>query len=90
MVEQDKVQFQGTWMNKPKDMTILRFRGELLDQNGSPFEYVPVEIKGEGRKWVGNIADGDRIRVNGKIEDDGILHAESAFNFSTNSWVGQR
>ncbi|MFC1803024.1 hypothetical protein ACFL0D_03545 [Thermoproteota archaeon] len=90
MVEQDRVQFQTTWMSHPKEMTVVRFRGEMLDQNGAPFEYVPVEIKGESSKWVGSIADGDRLRVSGKIEKDGILHAGNAFNFSTNSWVGER
>ena len=90
MVEPDRIQYQTTWMSKPKELSIIRFRGEILDQNGSPLEYIPVEIKGENRKWVGNIVDGDRVRVEGKIEDDGILHSKTAFNYSTNSWVGER
>jgi len=28
--------------------------------------------------------------VEGNFEDDGILHTRRAFNFSTNSWVGER
>jgi hypothetical protein len=90
MVEQDKVQYQTAWMYTAKDLHVIRFRGELLDQTGSPLEYIPVEIKGESRKWVGNIADGDRVRVHGKVEKDGILHAKKAFNYSTNSWIGER
>jgi hypothetical protein len=90
MVEPDRIQYQTTWMSKPKELSIIRFRGEILDQNGSPLEYIPVEIKGENWKWVGNIVDGDRVRVEGKIEDDGILHSKTAFNYSTNSWVGER
>jgi hypothetical protein len=90
MVEPDRIQYQTTWMSKPKELSIIRFRGEILDQNGSPLEYIPVEIKGENSKWVGNIVDGDRVRVEGKIEKDGILHSKTAFNYSTNSWVGER
>ena len=90
MVEQDSTQFQTMWMAQAQTLNILRFRGELLDQNGSPLEYVPVEIKGEDKKWVGSIVDGDRVRVQGKVEEDGILHTKQAFNYSTNSWVGER
>ena len=79
MVIPDRISYQTTWMNKPQELSIFRFRGEILDQNGSPLEYIPVEIKGEDRKWVGTIAEGDRVRVEGKIED-GILHAKRAFN----------
>ena len=89
MVIPDRISYQTTWMNKPQELSIFRFRGEILDQNGSPLEYILVEIKGEDRKWVGTIAEGDRVRVEGKIED-GILHAKRAFNYSTNSWVGER
>jgi hypothetical protein len=90
MVEPDRIQYQTAWMSQPKELSIIRFRGEILDQNGSPLEYIPVEIKGENRKWVGNIVDGDRVRVEGKIKKDGILHSKTAFNYSTNSWVGER
>ncbi len=68
--------------------TVYSFRAELLDQSGSPLDYIPVRIEAEDSKFVGMIVDGDRVRVEGKFEDDGILHATSAFNFSTNSWVG--
>jgi hypothetical protein len=90
MVTYDKTSYQKWYMGKPADLTLYVFRGELLDQNGSPLDYIPVEIKGDSSKWVGTIADGDRLRVNGKIEDDGILHTKKAFNFSTNSWVGEK
>ena len=73
----------------PIGQKVISLRGELLDQHDSPLEYIPVEIKGDGMKWVGNIVDGDRIRVQGKL-DDGVLQAKNAFNFSTNSWVGER
>ena len=69
---------------------IYAFRGELLDQSGSTLELIPVEIKGDDMKWVGMIVEGDRVRVEGKMGDDGILHAKNAFNFSTNSWFGER
>ena len=90
MVALDNLQYQTMWMGQPAHLTVVRFRGEILDQNGSPLEYIPVEIKGESRKWIGNIVDGDRVRVHGKVEEDGILHAKRAFNYSTNSWVGER
>ena len=90
MTVPDRTNHQAWWMGTPEDITISRFRGEILDQNGSPLDYIPVEIKGKTSKWVGIIADGDRLRVNGKIEDDGILHAKNAFNYSTNSWVGEK
>lgn len=82
---------EPTWVSQTGvDYNVVRLRGELLDQNGSPLEYIPVEIKAKRKDWVGQIVDGDRIRVEGKIEDDGILHAKRAFNYSTNSRVGQR
>jgi hypothetical protein len=90
MVENDSTTYQRMWMSQAQTLSIIRFRGELLDQNGTPREYIPVEIKGVDRKWIGNIAEGDRIRVEGKVEEDGILHAKIAFNYSTNSWVGER
>ena len=90
MIKNDSTTYQRMWMYQPKTLKIIRFRGELLDQNGTPREYVLVEIKGEERKWIGNLAEGDRVRVEGKVEEDGILHATIAFNYSTNSWVGER
>jgi hypothetical protein len=89
MVEYDRTYYQGFWMYKAKELTIARFRGELLDQNGTPLEYILVEIKGETNKWTGSLADGDRMRVSGKMKNDGILHAKNAFNYSTNSWFGE-
>ena len=83
LVEKDQVY-------DPKDFTLIRFRGEILDQNGAVLEQVPVEIRGEASKWIGSIVDGDRVRVEGKVKEDGILHAEKAFNYSTNSWVGEK
>jgi hypothetical protein len=80
---------KSTFWNQMEMYNIFRLRGELLDQNGSPLEYIPVEIMAKRKDWVGSIVDGDRIRVEGKFESDGILHAERAFNFSTNSWVGK-
>ena len=78
------------WMYQAQTLNIIRFRGELLDQNGTPREFIPVEIKGVAKKWIGSIMEGDRVRVEGKVETDGILHAKNAFNYSTNSWVGER
>ncbi len=88
MVTHDSAPYES--MSRPEQARILRLRGELLDQNGSPLEFIPVEIIGQAVKWIGDIVEGDRIRVEGKLESDGILHTRSAFNFSTNSWVGER
>ena len=90
MVELDRSQIQKAFRGQPTNLNIIRLRGEILDQNGSPLEYIPVEIKGEESKWVGTIVEGDRIRVEGQIEDDGILHSKNAINYSTNSLVGER
>jgi hypothetical protein len=89
MVEPVMPDTQIAWMGQQKNVNITRFRGEILDQNGSPLEYISVELKGDQKKWVGSLVDGDRVRVKGKVEDDGILHAKKAFNYSTNSWVGE-
>jgi hypothetical protein len=89
MTVPDRASHQGWWMGQPEDITIYRFRGELLKQDGSPLDYIPVEIRGRTNKWVGVIADGDRLRIEGEIKD-GVLHAKNAFNFSTNSWVGEK
>ena len=88
MVIIDMVNQPSYWSQSGVNYGVIRFRGELLDQNGSILEYVPVEIRAKRTDWVGEIADGDRVRVEGKIEKDGILHAETAFNYSTNSRVG--
>jgi hypothetical protein len=90
MVELDMVNQPTYWNPNGEEYNVIRLRGEILDQNGSPREIIPVEIKAKRKDWVGSIADGDRIRVDGKFEDDGILHADSAFNYSTNSIVGNR
>jgi len=90
MVEQDYLTTKGAWSGVVKEFNILRIRAELLDANGTPLEYIPVEIKAVKEKWVGNIVDGDRFRAEGKFEADGILHAETAFNYSTNSIVGKK
>jgi hypothetical protein len=90
MVTNDAV-LQKTYFNQNgEEYSIVRFRGELLDQNGSPLEYIPVEIRAKKIDWIGEILGGDRVRVEGKIENDGILHADRAFNYSTNSHVGNR
>jgi len=82
---------QKSFFNKDgEEYLLLTFRGELLDQNGSPLEYIPVEIRAKRSDWVGEILGGDRVRVEGKFENDGILHSDKAFNFSTNSHVGNR
>ena len=90
MVEQDYLTTKGAWSGVVKEFNILRIRAELLDANGTPLEYIPVEIKAVKEKWVGNIVDGDRFRAEGKFEADGILHTETAFNYSTNSIVGKK
>jgi hypothetical protein len=80
---------KGQWFKAQQVEHInYSFRAELLDQDGSPRENVPVMIEAETSKFVGHIVEGDRVRVEGKFENDGILHASSAFNYSTNSWVG--
>jgi hypothetical protein len=90
MVSNDVVNQTSSWSQYGEDYNLIRLRGELLDQNGSPLEYLSVEIRAKRKDWSGTIVDGDRIRVEGKFESDGVLHAESAFNFSTNSRVGSR
>jgi hypothetical protein len=88
MVMGDLVTQSSFWNSQGTDYTVIRLRGELLDQNGSPLEYIPVEIRAKRQDFIGVIVDGDRIRVEGKIESDGIFHTDRAFNYSTNSWVG--
>ena len=90
MVTNDMVNMPSFWSQNGEDYNLISLRGELLDQQGSPLEYIPVEIRAKRKDWVGTIVDGDRIRVEGKMESDGILHAEWAFNYSTNSKVGKR
>ena len=89
-VEPDMVNQPNYWSPNGEDYNVFRLRGEILDQSGSVLEYVPVEIRAKRRDWVGTIAEGDRIRVEGRFEEDGILHTDSAFNYSTNSWVGNK
>lgn len=82
---------KGNWFRPGEvNYTVCRFRAELLDRDGVPLENIPVEIIAERSKWIGNIVEGDRVRVEGKFGSDGILNAKNAFNYSTNSWVGER
>jgi hypothetical protein len=90
MVSEDIVNQPSYWSQTGEDYNLIRLRGELLDQNGSPLEYIPIEIRAKRKDWVGTIVDGDRIRVEGGFGSDGILHAEWSFNYSTNSRVGKR
>jgi hypothetical protein len=69
---------------------VQRFRAELTDSQGNITQYVTVEVECEEEKWVGEIADGDKVRVQGKVGEDGILHAERALNLTTNSIVGKK
>jgi hypothetical protein len=69
---------------------VQRFRAELTDKQGNITRYVPVEVECEEDKWVGEISDGDKVRMQGKFGKDGILHAEKALNLTTNSIVGKR
>ncbi len=69
---------------------VQRFRAELTDSQGNITQYVTVEVECEEEKWVGEIADGDKVRVQGKVEKDGILHADRDLNLTTNSIVGKK
>jgi hypothetical protein len=75
---------------KAKLNRVLRFRAELTDAQGNITQYVPVEIECDETKWIGQISDGDKIRVQGKYGGDGIMHAERAFNLTTKSYVGKK
>jgi hypothetical protein len=90
MVTNDGVLQKSYFNQNGVEYTIIRFRGELLDKNGSPLYFVPVYIGAKNSDWIGEILGGDRVRVEGKFERDGILHSDMAFNFSTNSHVGNQ
>jgi hypothetical protein len=89
MVAIDSVRQPSYWSQNGVDYQLISLRGELLDQDGNTLEYIQVEIRAKRKDWIGTINGGDRIRVEGKVGSDGILHAEWAFNFSTNSRVGK-
>lgn len=88
--EYDDVSYEQAWSGVSKEYRILRLRAELLDDQGNIKDYIPVEIRADKKKWIGNLDAGDRFRVKGEFRDDGILHAKAAFNFSTNSMVGEK
>jgi len=52
MVEQDYLTTKGAWSGVVKEYNIIRIRAEILDANGTPLEYIPVEVKAEKPKWV--------------------------------------
>ncbi|MFC1803023.1 hypothetical protein ACFL0D_03540 [Thermoproteota archaeon] len=89
-IEQAEIR-QSSWGN-PNGVPykVIRLRGDLLDQNGVVRESIPVEIRAKKDEWVGTILDGDRIRVEGQFKEDGILHTDKLYNFSSNSIVGNR
>ena len=64
---------------------IISFRLEVLVANGDITIYVPVEIR--GREIIGDVAENDRISVNGRRNKEGILTPSSFTNFSTGSRV---
>jgi hypothetical protein len=89
-IEHDEV-IETTWASPTGvPYKVIRLRGMILDQHGSIRESVPVEIRSKREEWVGTIVEGDRIRAEGKVEDDGILHTDKVFNYSSNSIVGSR
>lgn len=64
--------------------TVLNFRIEQTDKEGNIINVLPVEMR--GKRIQGYIAEGDRVKVKGKIED-GTMMAKEVFNISTNSKV---
>lgn len=87
-IEFDEIN-QPHWSNTNGiSFRIIRLRGVILDHQGVQRDSIPVEIRAKKDDWVGTILDGDRVRVEGKFKDDGILHADTAFNYSSNSIVG--
>ena len=88
-IEYDEVN-QPHWTQQSGiNYKIIRLRGQILDHQGMIRDTIPVEIRAKKEDWVGSIRDGDRVRVEGKFED-GILHADRVFNYSSNSIVGNR
>jgi hypothetical protein len=75
---------------KAKMNRVVRFRAELTDTQGNITQYVPVEIECDENKWIGQISEGDKVRVQGNYGTDGILHAERAIDLTTKSVVGKK
>ena len=87
-VYRDEKLIRTLWSEKVQ--RVERFRAELTDSQGNITQYIPVEIECEQAKWVGQITEGDKVRLQGKYGRDGILHAQRAINLSTNSIVGKK
>lgn len=64
--------------------SVINFRIEQTDPTGNITAITPVEIR--GITIHGNVAEGDKIRVAGRLKD-GILRAKEAYNLSTNSKI---
>ena len=69
------------------DKMVLNFRVEITDKEGNIVKYVPVEIR--GTEIRGEIANGDSVRVKGKIKH-GIVLTKEVLNKTTNSIVRKK
>jgi hypothetical protein len=65
---------------------ILSFSLEKIDPDGNPESYSSVYL--ETSKISGTLAEGDRIKVSGKIDKHGNLKPNSIYNYRTETNIG--
>lgn len=73
--------------SEPYGMTsqsILNLRIEQIDKEGNITGFMAVEMR--GLQIIGNIAEGDRVWVKGKVTD-GLMRTKEITNMTTNSVV---
>ena len=84
-----KIFFEKIGQVGGRNIVVLRFRVEITDKEGNIVKVVPVEMRGKEKKIHGEIADGDSVRVKGKIKH-GIVIAREVVNKTTNSIVRKK
>lgn len=89
LVEEDKKQGCNPFSGLMSGLIdkVLRFRVEVTDKEGNIVEVVPVEIRGTA--ILGDIANGDSVRVKGK-KKYGIVIAKEVVNKTTSSIVREK
>lgn len=65
-----------------RSLKIIRFRIEKIDEQGNVIKIIPVELR--GKDFIGEISEGDEVKVIGKMENGTVL-AKEIINITTNA-----
>jgi hypothetical protein len=67
--------------------SVLTFRVERVDNVGNILDYVQVELREP--RIRGTLVDGDKVEVEGEMDEEGILAPNRIFNLRTKAFVAK-